>query len=69
MHEANLLMLNIEKAERILGWQPTYTTDEAIKCTIEWYKHFYAKDVDMFDFTMEQIKDYEENVKWNKKIF
>lgn len=69
LHEANLLMLNIEKAEQVLGWKPTYSADEAIKQTVEWYKHFYEKDVDMFDYTMKQIKDYEENVKWNKKIF
>ena len=65
LHEANLLMLNIEKAEKVLGWTPTYTADDAVKNTIEWYKHFYAKDVDMFDFTMNQIKEYEGNIKWN----
>lgn len=65
LHEANLLMLNIEKAERVLGWKPTYTADEAIKNTVEWYKHFYAKDMNMFDFTMKQICKYEENIIWN----
>lgn len=65
LHEANLLMLNIEKAEKVLGWTPTYTADEAVKNTIEWYKHFYAKDVDMYEFTMNQIKEYEGNIKWN----
>ena len=69
LYEANLLMLNIQKAEQVLGWKPTYSADEAIKQTVEWYKHFYEKDVDMFDYTMKQIKDYEDNVKWNKKIF
>lgn len=66
LHEANLLMLNIEKAEKVLGWIPTYTADEAIKNTIEWYKHFYAKDADMYEFTMKQIEEYEESIKWNK---
>lgn len=66
LHEANLLMLNIEKAEKVLGWTPTYTADEAVKNTIEWYKHFYAKDVDMYEFTMNQIKEYEENIKWEQ---
>lgn len=64
LHEANLLMLNIEKAEKVLGWTPTYTADEAVKKSVEWYKHFYAKDTNMFDFTMSQIKDYEDNAKW-----
>ena len=66
LHEANLLMLNIEKAEKVLGWTPTYTADEAIKNTVEWYKAFYSKEEDMYEFTMTQIKEYEGNIKWNK---
>ena len=64
LHEANLLMLNIEKAKSILGWIPTYNADEAIQKTVEWYKHFYKNDVDMYDFTMSQIEDYEDSIKW-----
>lgn len=59
LHEAGLLMLNIEKAKEILGWTPTYTADEAIKATVEWYKHFYSQDCDMYNFTMKQIKEFE----------
>lgn len=66
LHEANLLMLNIEKAKEVLGWTPTYTADKAIKETVDWYKHFYNKDVDMYEFTINQIKEYEESIKWNK---
>lgn len=66
LHEANLLMLNIEKAERVLNWIPTYTANKAILETVEWYKHFYNKDVDLYNFTLKQIKEYEESIKWNK---
>lgn len=66
LHEANLLMLNIEKAEQVLGWTPTYTADEAVRKSVEWYKHFYSQDTDMCDFTMKQIKEFEESIKWNK---
>lgn len=66
LHEAGLLMLNIEKAKNILGWTPTLTVKEAIKNTVDWYKHFYAKDCDMFEFTLNQIRKYEENIEWNK---
>lgn len=69
LHEANLLMLNIEKAEKILGWVPAYTADEAIEKTIEWYKNYYNnKNIDMFDFTINQISEYEESIKWNKNF-
>ena len=65
LHEAGLLMLNIEKAEQVLGWVPTFTAQEAILKTVEWYKHFYNKDIDMFDFTLNQINDYERGIKWS----
>lgn len=63
LHEANLLMLNIDKAKFVLGWTPTYSTDEAIKRTVDWYKHFYDQDVDMLEFTLNQIKEFEEKQK------
>ncbi len=66
LHEANLLMLNIEKAHDVLGWTPTYNANEAIEKTVEWYRHFYTEDRDMYSFTMEQIREYEESIKWNK---
>ena len=66
LHEANLLMLNIEKAQKLLGWQPAYDARDAIKKTVQWYKHFYDNDVDMLEFTLEQIKQYEGSIKWKK---
>ena len=54
LHEANLLMLNIEKAEKILNWRPAYTANTAITKTVEWYKHFYSQDKDMYEFTLQQ---------------
>lgn len=66
LHEANLLMLNIDKARQMLGWIPTYTADEVIAKTIEWYKHFYQKDLDMYELTIRQIEEFEERVKWAK---
>ena len=68
LHEANLLMLNIEKAERVLGWKPTYSADTAIKKTVEWYKKFYENNnADMYDFTIEQIEEYSDKMKSNYK--
>ena len=68
MNHVNQKIINavIEKAEKILGWIPSYSADTAIKETVEWYKHFYAKSYNMYDFTMKQIKVYEESIKWNK---
>lgn len=59
LHEAGLLMLNIDKTRSTLGWTPTYSANEAIAETVEWYKHFYDKDTDMFDLTIKQIEKFE----------
>lgn len=65
LHEANLLMLNIDKAKKVLGWEPLYTAQTAIEKTVEWYKRFYANE-NMYEFTINQIEQYEGNIKWNK---
>lgn len=67
LHEANLLMLNIEKAKNVLGWAPTYKADEAIQATVEWYKRFYSGEK-MLEFTMKQIENYEKVKDTNETI-
>lgn len=37
-HEAGLLSLSIEKAQRVLGWRPRWSFDEAIRQTTRWYQ-------------------------------
>ena len=60
LHENNLLFLNSDKARKMLGWQSIYDINSALKETVEWYKHFYNKDNNLYDFTINQIKEYEE---------
>ena len=59
LHEATLLMLNIDKAKTVLEWTPTLNIDSAIKNTVAWYKNFYEKTTDMYQYTITQIKEYE----------
>ncbi|MCM0761004.1 CDP-glucose 4,6-dehydratase [Sporomusa sphaeroides DSM 2875] len=60
-HEANLLKLDISKAASYLKWHPVFSCREAIKRTAEWYKRYYEEPHgDMFSFTVEQIKEYEQ---------
>lgn len=61
LHEAKLLMLNVNKAEKVLGWRPLLHANEAIRATAEWYKRFYNGD-DLFKFTINQINDYAERL-------
>ena len=44
-HEANLLMLDCSKANKLLKWHPVWGIDDTIGKTISWYKDFYEKDV------------------------
>ena len=57
-HEANHLMLNIEKATHKLGWSPTLVANEAIDWTMDWYRKFYKGEIEMNKFSEEQINTY-----------
>lgn len=59
LHEAGLLMLNIDKARRVLNWTPSLNAKQAIKFTVDWYKAFYNKKEDMYEYSLMQIKNYE----------
>jgi len=58
LHEANLLQLNVEKAERELGIKPVYSAETAIKKTTEWYKAFYNGNTDMTAYSRQQLHDF-----------
>ncbi|WP_312336542.1 CDP-glucose 4,6-dehydratase [Anaerospora hongkongensis] len=62
-HEATLLKLDISKAEAYLRWHPLFSCSEAIKRTVQWYKRHYEFSEDMFSFTVDQIKEYEQLLK------
>lgn len=54
-HESTLLMLNIEKVEKILGWKPKYTVKQAVEKTISWYKQPLQERK---EFTYKQLEEY-----------
>jgi len=41
LHEAPALRLSVNKARTILGWEPRWTLEEAIRQTADWYLRFY----------------------------
>lgn len=55
-HEANLLMLNIQKANSILNWHPKYSTNTAIELTAKWYMNFNSGNVK--ELVNENINSY-----------
>ena len=58
-HEAGLLKLNCDKALFHLKWMPALDYDKLIEFTSKWYYNFYHSNENMLDFTMAQIKEYE----------
>lgn len=63
-HEAGLLKLNCDRALQYLGWKPTLNFDETVEFTASWYNKFYNEiEVDMYDFTNDQITKYFEFAK------
>lgn len=67
-HEAGLLKLNCDKALAYLKWQASLKYQDTIRFTSEWYFNFYKnKDIDILDFTMIQIQEYEEIFQENSK--
>jgi len=57
-HEASFLKLDCTKANNLLGWAPVYSISECIRETASWYKAFYSKEINMYDFTVNQINSY-----------
>ena len=58
-HEAGLLKLNCDKALLLLKWLPTLGHEKLIEFTGSWYLKFYEGQINMFNFTLSQIDEYE----------
>ena len=68
-HEAGLLKLNCDKSLAYLKWQASLKYQDTIRFTSEWYFNFYKnKHINNLDFTMSQIKEYEEIFQENSKL-
>ena len=60
--------MNCDKALAYLKWQASLKYQDTIRFTSEWYFNFYKnKDIDILDFTMILIQEYEEIFQENSK--
>jgi len=59
-HEAGLLKLNCDKALFHLKWLPTLNYKQLIEFTGAWYYNFYNEQINMLDYTLNQIDVYEQ---------
>ena len=58
--EASHLTLNIDKAKNILKWNPIWTSDYAIKKTLNWYQGFYS-GIDANELIKRDLEDFKLN--------
>jgi CDP-glucose 4,6-dehydratase len=71
--ESSLLKLNSKKAKSFLNWESTLSFQETIKFTIDWYKGYNLKKINIKNYTLNQINEYtqkarKKNIFWAKKI-
>jgi CDP-glucose 4,6-dehydratase len=57
-HEATYLKLDISKASARLNWHPALRLEEALERIIDW-SQAKTQGVDMREYTLKQIKDYQ----------
>lgn len=56
--EMNVLKLNCDKAYSYLNWSCVMDLESTVKNTVDWYKAFYNKSFDMYDYCISQIIEY-----------
>lgn len=67
-HEANLLMLDCSKANKLLKWKAVWGIEKTLEKTIVWYKDFYTENkvnsqADLLEFVTDAQKA---NIQWAK---
>ena len=65
LYEAKLLKLDSSKIFNLMKWKPTYSYDESIEKTVNWYLKYHKNKKTIQNFTILQIEDY---VKHAQKI-
>lgn len=56
LHEANLLMLNINKVKTRLGWKPRLNMQQCMELVVDWYKRYNNENV--YDLCIEEINKF-----------
>ncbi|MCB1160677.1 MAG: CDP-glucose 4,6-dehydratase, partial [Leptospiraceae bacterium] len=59
-YESGLLKLNCDKALFYLKWKAVLDFETTIRMTSEWYKNFYSRGTDVYEYSKAQIEEYTE---------
>lgn len=57
LHEEKTLLLDVTKANKVLGWKPIYNYATTIQTTAQWYKDYFDSK-NMVDATLGQIQSF-----------
>ena len=55
-----MLKLNCDKALLDLKWESNLNYQETVKFVGSWYKEYYKNNTNLYSFTENQIKEYED---------
>lgn len=58
-HETSYLKLDSYKARKLLGFESKLTIDKALEMVVAWMKKYIENQDNLYDFTVGQIKEYE----------
>jgi len=58
LHEAKHLRLDSSKITNMLKWKPTYSIEESMNETIDWYLMYKNNKKLLHDYTVSQIENY-----------
>ena len=61
MHEAGLLKLDSSKALKHLNWQPHWSLERTLDAICDWHQA-HLQGINMYDFSIEQIEQFERSV-------
>ena len=58
VQEAGRLLLDCSRARDMLGWNPVYDLEAALRVTVDWYRRTAREAVEPLVLTRQQIRDY-----------
>ena len=69
LHEAKYLRLDSSKISNILKWKPTYSFEESIDETVNWYLNYKKNKRTIYDYTISQIENYVSKANKSKNVW
>jgi len=57
-HEAGYLAVSIDKAQRLLGWHPTWHFEESMKRTVDWFRACHLENKNMNDYSVLELQAF-----------